>query len=216
MSYLYPSLISADLLNLGTVIKNIDPYCAGYHLDVMDFHFVPNLTWGPAFLEAIAHATTKKLWVHLMVDNPELWIEKLNLPPQTIVTFHIETTNSVAHIIKLIQNKNWLPSIAISPKTDVSECFPFLASTYQILIMSVEPGRSGQQFMPPMMDKVDRLVEFRTFHKLDFRIGIDGGINKQNIHSVSKKGVDDIGVAHAIFGQQDPVTALQELHVLLK
>lgn len=215
MTLIYPSLISADLLNLGTVIKSIDPYCAGYHLDVMDFHFAPNLTWGPAFLEAIAGATAKKLWVHLMVENPDLWIEKLNLPPQTIVTFHIESTNSVAHIIKLIQNKSWLPSIAISPKTDVNECFPFLESAHQVLIMSVEPGHSGQQFMPAMIDKVEQLVEFRTFHKMNFRIGIDGGINKENINIVTKKGVDDIGVANAIFGQQDPVTALQELHVLL-
>lgn len=88
MAKIYPSLISADILNLETQIKTLDPYCPGYHLDVMDYHFVPNLTWGPSFIEAISKATTRQLWVHLMVDNPIVWIEKLSLPSKHLEFSH--------------------------------------------------------------------------------------------------------------------------------
>jgi len=216
MAHIYPSLISSDLLNLQKTIELLDPHVPGYHLDVMDYHFVPNLTWGPAFLTAIASRTQKKLWVHLMVDAPEVWIDALDLPPQTIMTIHIETTNSADRLINLIQNKNWLPSIAISPKTPVDEIFPFLQLAHQALIMSVEPGHSGQQFMPSMMSKVDRLVEYRKEHNLNFAIGIDGGITQENICMVVDRGVDDLGVANAIFGQPDPTQAIQDLKKLIE
>jgi len=216
MAALYPSLISSDILNLQRTIESLDPYCAGYHLDVMDYHFVPNLTWGPAFLHAIAKATTKKVWVHLMVDNPEMWVEKLDLPAGTLVTFHIETTNEPERLINLIQNKKWLAGIAMSPKTAIEELFPFLGRIHQALVMSVQPGHSGQLFMPSAIDKVNRLAEYRKSNNLHFSIGIDGGVNKENISMLVKAGVDDFGIATAIFGQPDPVAALQELNKLIE
>ena len=215
MAQIFLSLISADLLNLQTVLKTLDPYCDGYHLDIMDYHFVPNLTWGPAFIHAISAATQRTLWVHLMVDNPMTWVEKLKLPAGSIVDFHIETNVDALKIINDIHEKKWLAGIAISPKTDVAKTFSLLNVIDHVTVMSVEPGFSGQHFMPEMLLKVDALVEYRNTHNLSFSIGMDGGINKNTIRTVVEKGVDVCAIAQGIFGQPNPLVALQELKKLI-
>lgn len=214
MALIFPSLISADLLNLEKEILQLDPYCSGYHLDVMDYHFVQNLTWGPAFLQAIAHKTSRQLWVHLMVDNPQLWIQNLNLPVQTILSFHIETTQNPQDVLFAIQKKKWMTSIAISPKTALEEILPFLPMVNQILIMSVNPGQSGQQFMENTIDKVKVLAGYRQANDLNFKIAMDGGISQKNIQKLTQIGVDHFAIAHAIFNDPHPVKALQELNKL--
>jgi len=211
MAILYPSLISADVLNLASVLKRLDSCVSGYHIDIMDFNFVPNLTWGPPIVNAIAQATTKQLWVHLMVNNPKGMIKALDLRPDSIVSFHIESYSENKTIINDIQEKRYLPSIAISPKTPVEEILPFLSTIYQVLVMSVEPGFSGQLFLPETISKVDTLVQYKKNHNLNFRIGMDGGINKKNINNLITHGVDDIAIAHAIFGSPDYVQALHNL-----
>jgi ribulose-phosphate 3-epimerase len=216
MALIFPSLISADLLNLEKELKALDPYCPGYHMDCMDYHFVPNLTWGPSFLEAIASKTTRQLWVHLMVDNPALWVENLSLPPQTIITLHIETIRKDQSIIKRIKDKNWLPSLALNPDTDLEQVIPFIPQVYQILVMSVNPGFSGQQFIETTKDKVQALAAYRRSQGLDFKIAMDGGISVDNIKELTAMGVDHFAVAQAIFGALKPVEALKELSVLAK
>lgn len=216
MAHIYPSLISANLLNLQTEIQKLDPYCIGYHLDIMDNHFVPNLTWGPAFIDAIGRGTTRQLWVHLMVDNPLSWVEKLTLPANSTVSFHIETKDNVNDIIKFIHDKKWRASITLSPKTNVEAALPVANVVDQVLVMSVEPGYSGQQFLPHVVTKVQELVAYRAKHTLKFSIAMDGGINKDNIAMLAHEGVEDFAIAHAIFGQPDAVKALQELQQLLK
>ena len=163
----------------------------------------------------LGQKANRPLWIHLMVDNPESWVEKLQISVGNLVSFHIESTREPLSIINALQKKKLLSSIALSPKTDVATTFPFLDVIDQILIMSVEPGFSGQQFMPAMMNKVDRLVEYRNAHKLNFRIGMDGGISRENIKMVVDRGVDDFGVAHAIFGKRDPIKALIEFKNLV-
>jgi len=216
MGTIYPSLISADLLNLEKTIKNLDPYCAGYHLDVMDNHFVPNLTWGPAFINAINKSTTKQIWVHLMVDDAESMIRSMQLKPGSTLSFHIETKQEKSKLIDHIKEKKWKPSIAVSPKTDISQTFPFLPLIDQVLIMSVEPGFSGQAFMPSVLDKVSTLVQYRNEHSLSFSIAMDGGISKDNIAQLAQLGVEEFAVATAVFGAKDSVNALQELEELIK
>lgn len=215
MTQIYPSLISADLLNLEREIKHLDPYVPGYHLDIMDYHFVPNLTWGPAFMEAIAKITNRTLWVHLMVDNPSSWLEILKLPHGSIIDFHIETFEKNKNIIQNIQDKNWQVSIAISPKTNVEKVFPFLNAISQATIMSVEPGRSGQAFLPDTLSKVEALSNYRAEHDLKFKIAMDGGISEKNISQVSRLGVDRVAVAHALFSKPDPIKALKDLQQLI-
>lgn len=214
MALIFPSLISADLLNLEKELKALDPYSPGYHLDCMDYHFVPNLTWGPNFIQAIEEKTSHQLWIHLMVDNPLMWVENLFLYPKTIVTFHIETMKNPAELMRLIRQKQWLPSIALSPQTPIEEILPYTYQAYQILIMSVNPGKSGQQFIEETKDKIQALADYRKAHNLNFKIAMDGGISAQNIRQLTTLGVDHFAVAQAIFGQPDPVKALQKLNTL--
>ncbi len=211
MARIFPSLISADLLNLEKQLRLLDPHCSGYHLDVMDYHFVSNLTWGPSFIHAIAQKTDRQLWVHLMVDNPQTWVDTLTLPPTSILTFHLETVKDPLKIARAIQEKNWIPSIAINPETNLARIFPLTNTIPHILIMSVKPGRSGQQFIAQMADKAQELARYRATHNLSYTIAMDGGISAENIGQLARVGVDDFAVAQAIFGQADPIQALHDL-----
>jgi ribulose-phosphate 3-epimerase len=212
MSTIYPSLMSANLLNLEREITTLNPYVPGYHIDIMDDHFVPNMTFGLDTIHAIARATTKQLWLHAMVNNPTALIDQLTLPTNTIYSFHIESQCNKKDIIKKLTEKKWLPSIAIKPKTDVAQLFEILDATIcQVLVMSVEPGFAGQSFMPGALATLNALTAFRAQHKLNFMIGIDGGINAANIAQVVAHGADQIAVASAIFNNSDRVAAYSEL-----
>lgn len=241
MAIIFPSLISADLLNLERTINQLEPYCAGFHLDIMDNHFVPNLTWGTMFIDAIGRCAAKQLWVHLMVDNPSSWATRMHLPAQSIVSFHLESllsppttachhtctqetsstnpihqnsslvTESVIHLIKLIQNENWRASIAINPETPIAALFPFLRMLDHVLIMSVHPGASGQSFLPTTDHKVKELTDYCTANKLHITISVDGGITPAHCARLQSLGVHHFAAAAAIFHTPDPVKALQEL-----
>ncbi len=209
---IYPSLISADLLNLEQVIGLLDPYVPGYHLDVMDGHFVPNLTWGPDFINAIAKKSkAPQQWVHLMVTNPQWYIEKITVPTHSIISFHIETKESIENIIKVIKEKKLRASLAISPKTPLEHLFPYAGGIDHILVMSVEPGRSGQSFLPETFNRIEELVAYRSKHTLKFEIGVDGGINEQNSARLSAVGVESFGVAKAIFSSKNIGAAYERL-----
>src|SRR5205814_4684098 len=127
-------------------------------LDIMDNHFVPNLTWGPTVVNAIAQKTSRTLWVHLMLDNPLGIIEQLDVPQQSIISVHLESPGDIHAAIHAIKNKNWRASIAIKPKTAVSELTPFLNLIDHVLLMSVDPGFSGQAFLPATEQKIDQLI----------------------------------------------------------
>lgn len=208
---IFPSLISGDLLNLETCIKSLEPESDGFHIDVMDFHFVPNLTWGPMFVNAIARITEKPLFVHLMIENSLQFIDTLDLRPHDTLSFHIEEPEDIKEEINYIKEKNIKTNIAISPKTAIEKLYPYLGSVDQVLLMSVNPGFSGQQFLDNSVDRLDTLVHHRTQENLSFEIVMDGGINETNIGELAKRGVDAVGVASAIFAHPDPVKALQEL-----
>jgi ribulose-phosphate 3-epimerase len=211
MATIYPSLISADPVNLEHTIKLLDPHVQGYHIDVMDNHFVPNLTWGSDTVNAIAQATIHPLWVHLMVTNPEDWIGELDLMGGSMVTFHHESPGAGAHLIQHIKEKNWYVSIAINPDTPVEKIFNLLPLVDQVLIMSVQPGFAGQPFMTDVIKKIEPLMGYRASSKLPFRIAMDGGITIHNIAELAQKGVEDFAIASAIFGYPDPVEAIKIL-----
>ncbi len=215
MATIYPSLMAADLLNLQKEIEQLDPHCAGYHLDVMDHHFVPNLALTTSIINALCTITRRQLWVHLMVEKPDEFIDTLFLPPGSMVTFHFESTEQDRQTVRRIKEKKWHASIAIKPKTDVERIFPFLNEVDQVLLMSVEPGFSGQPFLSSVEDKIKPLIGYRQTSDLHFKIGMDGGINQQNIERLAQKGVDDFAVANGIFKAADPVAALHTLQELI-
>ncbi len=211
MTHIYPSLMAADQLNLEKEIQNLKNYCAGFHLDVMDNHFVPNITWGVATINAIA--LIADVWVHLMIDNPIDFYQQLILRADTLVSFHIESDIDFIETIKIIKEKKHRLSIAISPKTPISRLVPFFNIVDQVLLMSVDPGFSGQAFLINSLDRLSELFAYRQRHNCSFRIGIDGGIDKDNIATLVKMGVDDYAIGKGIFHYKDSVAALYELKI---
>lgn len=211
MIKIYPSLMAADLLNIKQDIKRVEPFCDGFHIDIMDNHFVPNITFGADIAHAIAQITNKQLWVHLMIENPENFIPKLSLPAQSIISFHIEAATDAQALIAIIKSKSWLPSISIKPNTSIETISPFLASLEQVVIMSVEPGFAGQAFLSPVVDKIDPLIAHRKAKNLSFKIGMDGGINGENIEMLIEKGAQDFAIGSAFFKNPNSLDWIKKL-----
>lgn len=209
---IYPSLISADILNLRSVIKTLDSHCDGYHIDVMDDHFVSNLTWGPAFVEAIVSETKLPIHMHLMVDNPEKWVGRVGLRDKDFFIFHHEVVSDALKILNNLKDFKHKVGVAINPETPVEDIFSYLDKLDYVLIMSVKPGFSGQKFMPEVLEKVRVLVDHRESKSLNFIVGMDGGIGLSNVKLLADAGVDEVGVASAVFSDGDPVRALGELY----
>lgn len=219
MTCLFPSLISADLLHLQHTIETLEPQCDGFHLDVMDNHFVPNLTFGPAIVNAIGSVAKKRLWVHLMVTKPSSIIEHISLPKESIITFHYETNENKATLIDLIQKNGWQTSIALSPTTPISVLFPLIQKhdLQHVLIMLVEPGFSGKVMLPSATQKIKQLNIYKQEQGLNkLRIGIDGGVIKENIAMLQRLGAHDIAIASAIFKGGDPVENVEILRQAIK
>jgi len=212
---IYPSLISGDILNIEKMITTLDGKCDGYHLDVMDDHFVPNLTWGPAFVTAIGRITTKPIHLHLMVDNPTPWLDRVTLKKDDVFIFHHEVffhIEKTASFIARIKKLGCFVGVAINPATPVDVTFSYLPEIDHLLLMSVNPGFSGQKFMTEVVQKVAPLIKKREEMQLKFTIGMDGGVGVSTIKTLKEVGVDQVGIASAIFSQSDPTKALEELY----
>ncbi len=210
---LYPSLISANLLNLQQVINTLEPWCDGFHIDIMDDHFVPNLTWGPMWVNAIRSATQLPLQVHLMVDKPQTWINRLQLNISDSFVFHYEAMNEqdILQLIRAIRMQNWHPGISINPNTSQAVLLPYLAEIDEVLIMSVDPGFSGQKFIESTIAKIEPLISYRSDNNLSFKICMDGGIDARTIPLLKTLGVDICAIASAIFKTEEPIEALKVL-----
>lgn len=207
---IYPSLISGNLLSLEQDIKALEPYCAGFHLDVMDFHFVPNLTWGPDFINAIRQATSRQIWVDLLVDEPLPYFDRLQLNKGDIVSIHYESMYDL-NIFYQMHMKNWKVSLALDPQTPIEVIIPFLDVIDHVLLMSVIPGFSGQEFVYESVEKLKKLHVLRKEHAASFEIGMDGGLNTETLPLVLPYAVDTLAIASGIFNAQNPVEELKKL-----
>jgi ribulose-phosphate 3-epimerase len=212
MIKILPSLMAADQLNLEHAVKILEAYCDGFHMDIMDDHFVPNLSLSIDTINQLAKITNKQLSVHLMVDKPEEIIEKLHLKKNNVVAFHLESTQHPQELIKEIKRKNLLVSIALRPSTPIANLYPYLPKTDQVLIMTVEPGFSGQKIMPETIKKIEELSNYKELHSLFQPIAVDGGVKKDTIKGLVDIGVEIFSVGSAIFSTQDPVNAILELY----
>jgi len=210
MINIYPSFMAADPQHLENEITLLQPYCAGFHLDVMDNHFVPNTALSIDTVTTIAQKA-KPVWIHLMVEKPDDFYAAFSLPIDSIISFHIESEIDVISFAKIIREKKHKVSVAINPKTPVAEIIPFLNVVDQILVMTVNPGFSGQPFLESSFEKIAELVAHRQQHNNFFRIGVDGGIDATNIKKLIEIGVDDCAVGSAIFKHKDHVVALRQL-----
>lgn len=204
-----PSILTADFTNLKDELESIKT--ADYiHLDIMDGHFVPNISFGPAISEKIHENTDLALDVHLMVWQPLFWIPKFAFKRTKYITIHIES-DDVKESIKAIKELQIGVGLSIKPSTPVSKLNPFLKHADLILVMTVEPGFGGQSFMEDQLTKVKELVKYREKNKLDFVIEVDGGINDETIDACREAGVDIVVAGSYIFNMKNRKEGIESL-----
>ena len=184
-----PSLLSADFSKLKEQIDVVvDAGATRLHLDVMDGHFVPNFTFGPFIVKAIRKLTDAHLETHLMISNPEKYLQDFIDAGSDTLIFHYEASNDINRDIDIIKSNNILAGIAINPDTNISNIVPFLDSLDYVLIMSVNPGFGGQGFIDETLEKMKKLSSLSL--KYDFIVGVDGGVNLNTNNKVYETGVD--------------------------
>lgn len=200
-----PSVLSADYTQLKKEMTKLNRSKADWiHYDVMDGHFVPNLSFGPDILKAINRLSDKFIDVHIMVDNPLKTIEYFSGCRIDLMTFHYEAAADNLHeVMSAIKDKGWKCGISVKPATDVRVLNEILDQVDLVLIMSVEPGFGGQKFMADMLEKVRYLADFRQNHQLDYLIEIDGGINGQTGAQARAAGCDVLVAGSYLFKHPD-------------
>lgn len=202
-----PSLLSADFANLEKDIRRVEAAGADWlHIDVMDGHFVPNITIGPVVVKAIKKASKAPLDVHLMITDPEKYALPFIHAGSDMITFHVEAVKNVGSVISLIKTNGRKAGISIKPNTDVSAVTEYLKQVDLVLVMSVEPGFGGQDFMDSALPKIK---ELRRIYKGD--ISVDGGINEENAALVKEAGANILVAGSYLFNAKDTKDAIRRL-----
>ncbi len=212
MFKLSPSILSANFSNLGEDIKKVEVKGVDcLHIDVMDGHFVPNITIGAPVVKSIKKTTKLPLDVHIMVKEPEKFVDQFIEAGADMLTFHVEATKHPERLLRYIQSKGVKAGISLNPATDIST-IKFLYGAFDlVLVMTVNPGFGGQKLISSVLDKVKELKKIKQEKKLDFIIELDGGVNEENIKSCTDAGAELIVAGNAIFGSADPLKAIQNL-----
>ena len=181
------------------------------HLDVMDGHFVPNITFGAPVIKYVRSFTDKPFDVHLMISEPLKYIDDFCAAGADIITFHVESDSDILATIEKIKARGVKAGLVVKPKTAVEKVFPYLDELDMVLIMTVEPGFGGQSFMEDMLPKVKALKDEITRRELDVLIEADGGISDKNIALCAKAGVDVAVAGTAVFKAENPAEAIAKL-----
>ena len=195
-----PSILSADFSQLGNEIKRLEEGGADMiHVDVMDGHFVPNLTIGPPVIKALRNQCSIKFDVHLMISPVHKYIEAYSDAGADIITIHPEATDNLEESILKIKSLNKKVGVSLNPKTKIDLIIDYLEKIDLILIMSVNPGFGGQKFMPEVLDKIRELKKIQSKNNLNFDIEIDGGINFDNCQSAIEAGANILVSGTTVF-----------------
>lgn len=207
-----PSILSADFAKLGQEIKDVEAGGADYiHVDVMDGHFVPNITIGPLIVEAIRPITSLPLDVHLMIENPDQYIPAFAEAGATIISVHQEACLHLHRTIQLIKENNVKAGVVINPATPAEMIKEILVDVDLVLIMTVNPGFGGQSFILNMIEKIKQIALWREELGLSFEIQVDGGVNTETAKLCVDAGADVLVAGSAVFNLADRKQAIEAI-----
>jgi ribulose-phosphate 3-epimerase len=207
-----PSILSADFSRLADEVRAVEKAGADViHVDVMDGHFVPNITIGPLVVQGLKKLTSLPLDVHLMIENPERYVDDFAQAGGNWVTFHAEVCPHLKRMIRKVRQLNVRPGIVLKPATPLKTLFPVLDEIDLVLIMSVNPGFGGQSFIPSTLKKIERLRKIVDQNRYSLEIEVDGGVKVENIREVSMAGGDIFVVGTGIFKTDNYEETLRRL-----
>lgn len=206
---LAPSLLAADFGRLRQEAKEVEALASYFHIDVMDGHFVGNLTIGPPVVNTFRKGLSQPFDIHLMIDHPMTYAPQFEVQPADFITFHVEAKDDPARTIETIQGTGARVGISLRPGTPLAAVFPHLDAVDLVLVMSVEPGFGGQAFMPEALERIRRLR--RKIGERSIMIAVDGGIDVSNVRDVVEAGAELIVAGSAIFRECDRLAAMRAL-----
>ena len=207
-----PSLLAADFAALGTEIARVEKAGADMlHLDIMDGHFVPNITFGPQIVRRIRQLTSLPLDVHLMISKPEHFVEEFADAGADIISFHVEAGTHAHRLLGHIRDLGKIPGIALNPSTPPETIYYVLNMTKVITVMTVNPGFGGQEFIPEMLPKIKLITDEIKRRQLDVAVHVDGGIGPKTAQAVVAAGASVLVAGSAVFGAQDATVAIRAI-----
>ena len=207
-----PSILSADFSKLGEEIKDVERGGADYiHVDVMDGHFVPNITIGPLIVEAIRPVTTLPLDVHLMIDNPDQYIPQFASAGADIITVHVEACPHLHRTIQLIKENGAKAGVVLNPATPVDTIQHIIEDVDMVLLMTVNPGFGGQKFIKQVLPKIYAVSEMAKSKNLSIEIEVDGGVNKETAKLCIEAGANVLVAGSAVYNESDRAQAIKAI-----
>lgn len=212
---LSPSILNADFAHLADAIEAVEPYSDYIHMDVMDGHFVPNITFGPLVIEAVKRITDVPLDTHLMIYNPPEWVEAFAEAGSDRISFHLRACRDPESVIRATRRLGASPGLAISPEVPTFELKPFLGMVDFVIIMCVYPGFGGQKLMPEMLNRIGAVKRDAAEMGVKVEVEVDGGVKAKNIPMVLEAGADNLVVGSSIFGATDVSRAAAEVRAIL-